>query len=75
MSEFRGILLGAGRPFKRRDLSAVEKPVDDDLVLSWILDAFRTCIQDKIQFVGGHLIDNIKARHPQLSFKENKESE
>jgi glutamine kinase len=73
MSEFRGILLGAGRPFKRRDLSAVEKPVDDDLVLSWILDAFRTCIQDKIQFVGGHLIDNIKARHPQLSFKENKD--
>ena len=71
--ETKAILLGAGKPYKGINHSALkssgEKP--DYLILDWILSSIKR-ISQEIIFIGGYQISKIKKKYPSLSFTKNK---
>ncbi len=63
-SDYRLVLLGAGRPWRGHLPSAVQHVSVGGRVLDWLLDAFKDI---PAQFVGGYAFSEIAERYPNLN--------
>ena len=61
-------ILGAGRPYSGVKPSALVPTNTDQVVLDWILDAFKSLKNLGIHFIGGYGVDQIKAEFPSVDF-------
>ena len=69
------ILLGAGRGQRLMPLTATEPKsfarIGGRRILDWTLDAFNENGLDRFVFVGGYLIEMVRAQYPTFRFAEN----
>ena len=61
-------ILGAGRPYSGTKPSALVPTSTDQVVLDWIIEAFKTLNNPTIHFIGGYGADQIKAEFPSVDF-------
>ncbi len=63
------VILGAGRPYRGEDPSALIATSANKRVLDWILDAFQTSLkQVGFHFVSGYRSEDIEKRYPNIHF-------
>jgi glutamine kinase len=65
------VLLGAGRPMRGTQPSALASAGERGRVLDWLLDAFSPLALDRVVFVGGYRLDDVVSRYPEISFVVN----
>lgn len=73
----RAIIIGAGRGIRLMPMTA-DSPkcfaeVQGRSILEWTLEAFCEGGVDDVAFIGGYQIDKVRERHPQLTFRENRD--
>jgi choline kinase len=65
------VLLGAGRPLRGTQPSALASAGERGRVLDWLRDAFSSLALDRVLFVGGYGLDHVVSRYPEISFVVN----
>jgi choline kinase len=77
MTETNVILIGAGRGMRLMPYTESEPKsftvIAGRRILDWTLDAFRTNGLGRFVFIGGYLIDSIRAGYPEFDVTENKD--
>lgn len=71
MSKTVVVILGAGRPRRGRDPSAVVQTTVSKRVLDWTLEAFKSIQDAEFHFVGGYRLDEVIQRYPQILYSVN----
>ena len=71
----RAIIIGAGRGMRLMPTTA-DTPkcfaeVGGKSILDWSLEALRSNGVDDICFIGGYLIEEVRKRHPEFTFRHN----
>ena len=61
-------ILGAGHPSKGVKPSALTPTTSGQVVLDWIIEAFKSLDQCKVHFLGGYGVDKIAAEFPNVDF-------
>ncbi len=71
----KGILIGAGRGRRlmplTEDVPKCYAEIGGRRILDWSLEALRSAGLSDIVFIGGYLIDRVRADYPELRFREN----
>jgi choline kinase len=71
----RVIIIGAGRGRRLMPTTANAPKCFAEIagrrILDWTLDAFRSNGLDQICFIGGYQIDQVRAAHPEFTFRHN----
>ena len=65
------VLLGAGRPFRGTQPSALADAGPERRVLDWLLDAFQPLSDARVTFVGGYRAGEVASRYPEITFQLN----
>lgn len=71
MLNSRVIILGAGRPSRGNEPSALLRASGNQRVLDWILDAFSKVVDAEFHFVGGYRYEAVLARYSDIRFSVN----
>lgn len=69
------IILGAGRPYRGSDPSALVRTDVSRRVLDWTLDAFGAIPAAEFHFVGGYRVEEVIRRYPRIHYSVNTEWE
>ena len=64
-------ILGAGRPHSGVKPSALTPTTSGQVVLDWIIEAFKSLDECKVHFMGGYGVDKIAAEFPDVDFSFN----
>ena len=65
------VFLGAGRPLRGTQPSALADVGPRGRVLDWLLDAFQPIAVDRVAFVGGYRAGEVASRYPGINFYLN----
>jgi len=70
-TQTRVIILGAGRPYRGNNPSALVQTTGNRRTLDWTLDAFDRVMEMEVYFVGGYRLDEIVQAYPNIIFSVN----
>ncbi len=71
-NSYLAVILGAGRPFRGMEPSALASTPDHRRVLDWLLEAFATVPAD-IHYVGGYQLEDVARHVSNFTFSVNPE--
>ena len=67
------VLLGAGRPTRGTQPSALVRTGSKRRILDWLLDAFSELAVDRVAFVGGYRFEEITHEYPEITVLINRD--